>query len=199
MRIYGLTGGIGSGKSAVAERLRARGIPVVDADEVAHVLTRPGGRALPAVTAAFGPPVARPDGTIDRAALARLAFSDPAARRTLEALLHPLIDEDVRAWTAARAAEGHAVCVYAAPLLFEVSLDRRLDGVIVVLADEELRVRRVVARDGSSPDAVRARMAAQLGDDERLRRAQYVIRNDGTLEELARQVDAIVDRWQAAP
>ena len=193
-RLFGLTGGIGSGKSVVADMLRAHGIPVFDADEAGRSLTKPGGAGVAAVAAAFGPPVARPDGTLDRTELARRVFSDRAARATLEAILHPLIDGAACEWLAERAAEHHAVCVYVAPLLFEADRDREMEAVVAVLAEENVRVRRVVERDKTSIEAVRARMAAQTGDGERAVRADFALVNNGTLDELRRQVDDFVKR-----
>ena len=193
-RLIGLTGGIGSGKSVVAGVLRERRIPVFDADEAGRELTLPGGPAAARVAAAFGPAVVREDGSIDRPTLARLVFSDPDARRRLERILHPMVDAEAENWLDARAAEGHAACFLAAPLLFEAGLDAGLETVVVVSADEETRVRRTVARDGTTPEAVRARIAAQLGDTERFVRADHVLDNDGTLDELRAQVDELLGR-----
>jgi len=193
-RLFGLTGGIGSGKSVVADMIRAHGIPVFDADEAGRELTKPGGAGVAAVAAAFGPPVARPDGTLDRPELVRRVFSDRAARATLEAILHPLIDRAAGDWLAARSAEQHAVCIYAAPLLFEADRDREMEAVVAVLAEEDVRVRRVMERDKTSAEAVRARMAAQTCDGERVVRADFAFVNNGTLEELRIQVDDFVKR-----
>lgn len=191
VRLVGLTGGIGSGKSAVAALLRARGVPVFDADRAAREVTAPGTPGLAAVVTTFGAEVRQADGTLDRAGLARRVFADPAARERLERLLHPLVDAAGAAWLSERAAEGHALCVYEAALIFETGRDGWLDGVVAVVADVETRVRRVVERDGSSPAAVRARMAAQVDDEERRRRARWVVVNDGSLAELERRVEAL--------
>jgi len=193
-RLLGLTGGIGSGKSAVADMLRARGVPVFDADEAARALTLPGGKGVAAVAAVFGPTVKLADGSIDRPALARLVFADPAARRRLEGILHPLVDAEARTWVEARAAEGHALCFLAAPLLFEAGRDAQVEAVVAVVAEEETRVRRVVERDRTTPEAVRARIAAQIGDAARVVRADFVLRNDGSLDELRVQVDELLAR-----
>ncbi|NMC68478.1 MAG: dephospho-CoA kinase [Myxococcales bacterium] len=199
MRLVGLTGGIGSGKSTVASLLRARGIPVFDADRAARDVTAPGTPGLDAVVAAFGPGVLLPDRTLDRAGLARIVFSDPAARRRLEQLLHPRVDAAAAEWLAARAAEGSALCVYEAALILETGRDAWLDGVIAVVADVETRVRRVVERDGGPPEPVRARIAAQIDDDERRRRARWVVVNDGTLADLERQVEALLEELSPVP
>lgn len=197
VRLVGLTGGIGSGKSAVAALLRARGIPVFDADRAARDAVLPGTPGLAAVVAAFGPDVLLPDGTLDRAGMARRVFADPTARERLERLLHPLVDAAASAWLADRGAEGHVLCVYEAALVFETDRDGWLDGTIAVLADVETRVRRVVERDGTSPDAVRARLAAQVEDAERRRRARWVVVNEGSLEELERRVEKLVAQLRA--
>ncbi|MBN1770032.1 MAG: dephospho-CoA kinase [Deltaproteobacteria bacterium] len=199
MRLVGLTGGIGSGKSAVAALLRARGIPVFDADQAAREATAPGSPGLAAVVAEFGPDTLLPDGTLDRAAMARRVFADPTARGRLERLLHPRVDAAAAEWLAARAAEGHALCVYEAALVFETGREAWLDGVVAVLADIETRVRRVVARDGVAAEAVRARVAVQLDDAERRRRARWVVVNDGTLAELERRVEVLAGELSFAP
>lgn len=199
VRLVGLTGGIGSGKSTVAALLRARGLPVFDADRAARDLTAPGTPGLAAVVAAFGPDLLLPDGTLDRPALARLVFADPAARNRLERILHPRVDAAAADWLAARAAEKSTLCIYEAALIFETGRDAWLDGVIAVVADTETRVRRVVERDGTPPEQVRARIAAQFDDDARRRRARWVVVNDGTLAELEQRVDALLAELSSLP
>lgn len=199
VRLVGLTGGIGSGKSAVAALLRARGIPVFDADAAAREAVAPGSAGLAAVVAAFGPGVLLPDGTLDRAGLARTVFADPAARARLEGLLHPRVDAAAAEWLAARAAEGRTLLVYEAALIFETGRDAWLDGVIAVVSDVETRVRRVAERDGVSPDLVRARSAAQIDDAERRRRARWVVANDGSRAELERQVEMLAEELSRLP
>lgn len=168
--------------------LQAHGFPVFDADEAARKATLPGTPGLDAIVAAFGPDLLLPDGSLDRASLARRIFSDPAARTLVERIVHPLVDAAAAEWLAGRAAEGHTVCIYEAPLIFETGRHAWLDGVVAVLADVETRIRRVVERDGVTPEAVRARLAAQIDDAERRRLARWVIVNDGSLADLARQV-----------
>lgn len=184
--IVGLTGGIGCGKTAVAEEFAARGITVVDTDAIAHELTGPGGEAMPALAAAFGAGIARPDGGLDRAAMRRLAFADPAARARLEAILHPLIRQ--AAEDRCRAAPS-PYAILAVPLLVEAGdYRKRCDRVLVVDCDEQLQVERVMLRNGLSADEVRAIMAAQAGRAERLAAADDVVRNDGGLAELGPRV-----------
>jgi dephospho-CoA kinase len=193
--VVGLTGGIGSGKSAVADLFAALGVPVVDADAVAHDLSRPGRPGHEAVLAAFGPGVLAPDGTLDRAALRREVFADPAARARLEAVLHPLIRSEARRSIATWAAPWGLVVV---PLLFERGGFGGVVGrTIVVDCPEDEQLRRVVARSGLTEAEVRAIMATQLPRAERLARADDVIDNGGPRSALAAQVAALDARYRA--
>jgi dephospho-CoA kinase len=193
--VVGLTGGIGSGKSAVADLFAALGVPVVDADAVAHDLSRPGRPGHEAVLAAFGPGVLAPDGTLDRAALRREVFADPAARARLEAVLHPLIRSEARKAIATWATPWGLVVV---PLLFERGgFDGVVGRTIVVDCPEDEQLRRVVARSGLTEAEVRAIMATQLPRAERLARADDVIDNGGPRAALAAQVAALDARYRA--
>jgi len=184
--IVGLTGGIGSGKSTVADCFAAHGIRVVDTDAIAHELTGPGGAAMPALMVAFGSGILRPDGGLDRPAMRRLAFADPAARGRLEGILHPLIREV----SAARClAADSAYVILAVPLLVESGTYReRCDRVLVVDCDEAVQVARVMARSGLPEAEVRAIMAAQASRAERLAAADDVLRNDGGMGDLENRV-----------
>ncbi len=202
--VYGLTGGIGSGKSVVARMIAERGIPVFDADECSRQATRPGGEAYAAVVAAFGGSQGEPD----RAALARRVFADPEDRRRLEAIVHPIVERALLRWIDAQGAGAEQrpcamrtarstrrmapLCFYVAPLLFEAGHDRLVDGVVVIACDEETRVRRVVERDGAEPADVRARIRAQMTDGERVARATHVLSNDATIDDLSRRVDSLL-------
>ena len=191
-----LTGGIGSGKSAVAERLAALGAFVVDADRIAREVVEPGTPGLAAVVAEFGPGVLTPDGALDRAGVAAIVFANPARRAALEAIVHPLVARRSAELLAA-APEG-AVVVYDVPLLAEsagTGRDRRgeFDEVVVVEAPLETRVARLVARGLTEADA-RARIVAQASDEQRRAIADHVVVNDGDLAAL----DAAVDRLWAA-
>jgi dephospho-CoA kinase len=193
--VVGLTGGIGSGKSAVADLFAARGVPVVDADAIAHALSRPGQPGHAAVVAAFGPDALAPDGTLDRAALRRAVFADPAARTRLENALHPLIRAEARRLIAAWTAPWGLVVV---PLLLERGgLGDVVRRVIVVDCPEDEQVRRVVLRSGLPAPEVRAIIAAQLPRAERLARADDVIDNAGPPAALAPQVAALHVRYDA--
>jgi dephospho-CoA kinase len=208
--MVGLTGGIGSGKSAVAARLAEHGAIVIDADTLAREAVAQGTEGLAEVVAAFGPGVLAADGGLDRPALGRLVFGDDVARRRLEGIIHPR----VRARTAelAEAAPPDAVVVNDVPLLVEAGLgsarsERQrapqsrpesghaggFDLVVVVLAAEQTRVRRLVSGRGMSEQEARSRIAAQATDEQRRAVADVVLTNDGSLDELHRQVDEL---WQ---
>jgi len=182
----GLTGGIGSGKSTVSALLAARGAVLVDADQIAREVVAPGTPGLTAVVEAFGPDVLASDGTLDRPALAAVVFADQAARRRLDAIVHPLVR--ARTVELAAAAPADAVLVNDVPLLVETGQAGSYDLVLVVEADEETRVERLVRRGLTEEDA-RARIAAQASDEERRAVADVVLDNSGTPEELAAQVD----------
>lgn len=187
--VVGLTGGIGSGKSEVARLFGARGAGVVDTDALAHELTAPGGAAVEPIRGALGPRAIGADGALDRAAVRRLVFSDPAARGKLEAILHPMIRERGDALLA-QAANPYVVLVV--PLLVESGVDRRrVQRVLVVDSPEAEQVARVVSRSGLAPDEVRAIMAAQASRAERLSQADDIIDNSGPLERLEPQVDRL--------
>ena len=184
MRLWGLTGGIGAGKSEVARTWRALGMPVVDADQVSRDQMRPGGSAMTAVVAWFGPGILAADGSVDRSALAAIVFADPAKRQRLEALTHGEVLREVGYRLSVLAQAGCRVAVVEAALILEAGLLEGLDGLVAVIAPEGDRVRRVVARDGMDEPAVRARMAAQVTDDQRRAAATVVLDNDGSLDAL---------------
>lgn len=188
LRLIGLTGGIGTGKSTVGRFLTARGFPVIDADDLARAAVEPGTPGLAEVAAAW-PDVIAGDGRLDRARLAERVFADPAARARLEAILHPRIVALSNDRVAALAAAGHRAAFYEASLLVETGRHRELDGLLVVDAPEDARIARVAARDHATVEAVRARMAAQLPMPEKRRVATAVIDNDGDLAALERRVD----------
>ena len=192
MRVVGLTGGIASGKSTFAAALRARGVPVVDADALARAAVAPGSPALAELARAFGPGVLGPDGALDRKRMAALVFSDPEARRRLEAITHPAVRLAMAEETRRLADAGHALAFYDTPLLYEVGLDRVLDSVVVVWAPPPVRRARIVARDGISPADADARIAAQLPIDEKAARADFVVENVGAPGELDSKADRLL-------
>lgn len=194
--IVGLTGGIGSGKSTVAELFAQHGVALVDTDAIAHELTAPDGAAMPAIVAAFGPAIAGKDGALDRAAMRRQVFADPAARRRLEAILHPLI----RTLSAERCrAAPTPYALLAVPLLVESGNFReRCDRVLVVDCPEAVQIERVVRRSRLSPDDARAILATQASRSDRLAAADDVIVNDAGPEALIPRVDALHAQYLAA-
>jgi dephospho-CoA kinase len=192
----GLTGGIGSGKSTVAELFAARGASVIDTDLIAHQLTASGGAAMPDLLAAFGPSCVGADGALDRAAMRALVFSDPDAKKRLEAILHPAIR--AASIAAARIATGSYV-MYVVPLLFESGAWReRVTRIVAVDCTEALQVARVMARSHLSEEQVRAIMATQVSRQARLDGADDVIVNDGEAALLAPQVDRLHAEYLAA-
>lgn len=184
--VVGLTGGIGSGKSTVAELFAVHGVEVVDTDAIAHRLTAPQGAAMPALRSAFGDGVVRGDGGLDRTAVRRLVFADPSLRTRLEGILHPLIRQLA---TAECAQAGSPYVLLVVPLLVESGNYRERCGrVLVVDCDETTQVARVMARNGLGEAEVRAIMASQAGRAERLAVADDVIRNDGGMDALTDEV-----------
>ena len=191
MRTVGLTGGIGSGKSAVSRLLRTYGAVVVDADLVAREVVDVGTPGLAAVVDAFGAEVLQADGSLDRAALGRRVFSDPAELARLNAITHPLIAERTGALFRQAAGAGAPVLVHDIALLVENGLSRDYDAVVVVAAQPATQLDRLVQQRGMSEDEARARIAAQLPLEDKLAVATHVIRNDGPVEELAPQVERL--------
>lgn len=196
MLTVGLTGGIGSGKTAVSSRLAALGATVVDTDVISHRLTARGGAAIPALRAAFGERAIAPDGGLDRAAMRALAFSDGAARGRLESILHPAIRAEADRELAA-AAGPYALIVV--PLLFETrGYVDRVDRILVVDCPEALQVERAARRSTLAPDEVRAVMRTQWPRWRRLQSADDVVWNGGTPDALEPQCDALHARYAAS-
>jgi dephospho-CoA kinase len=191
LRLIGLTGGIGSGKSTVARLIAARGIPVIDADQLARDATAPGSFALRQIAATW-PDVIGSDGRLNRRRLGTTVFADPQARARLEAILHPLIVALSKVRTAELEGQGHVLAFYEASLLVETGRYRDLDGLVVVDAPEATRVERVMTRDNIGTAEVRARIATQLPMADKRSVATVVIENDGDLETLGTKVDALL-------
>lgn len=186
--ILGLTGGIGSGKSAVAQRFIDLGIHLVDADHAARWVVEPGRPALAKIVERFGPQVLQADGSLDRTALRQLVFQDEAQRRWLEGLLHPLIFQEIAQYLA-RAESPYAVLV--SPLLVESGQHRITQRVLVIDAPEQLQLQRSMARDNSSEEQIRAILKAQTSREERLRHAHDVLTNDQDLTWLKGEVERL--------
>jgi dephospho-CoA kinase len=190
----GLTGGIGSGKSTVAELLARRGVPVIDTDLIAREVVKPGEAALAEITREFGDAILDSRGGLDRAQLRRRVFDDAAARARLEAILHPRI----RAAVLERLRTLHApYCLIVVPLLVETGFGELIDRILVVDIDEARQLERASARDGASTEAIRRIVSTQATREDRLARADDVLINNGTLEELEHQVDHLHARYQA--
>ena len=188
--VVGLTGGIGSGKSTVAELFAELGASIVDTDVIVHQLTAAHGAAMPAIEAAFGAQVRLADGALDRVAMRQRVFSDPAARNRLEGILHPLIREQSELRCHASPAPAYVLLVV--PLLVESGIYReRVHRVLLVDCDESVQVARVVARSGLSTAQVRAIMATQATRSERLAAADDVVDNNARPEALRAQVQAL--------
>lgn len=189
-RVVALTGGIGSGKSTVGRMLASRGLVVVDADQIARDVVAPGSPGHDQVVAAFGPEVVGP-GSLDRTKLASQVFADPEALTRLEAIVHPLVEQESQRQF--RAAPPDSLVFYEVPLLAETDRRADFDSVVVVDAPDEVRLTRLVAR-GMAPSDARNRMAAQATRAERLSIADQVINNSGSELELAAEVEQLLDR-----
>jgi dephospho-CoA kinase len=193
--VVGLTGGIGSGKSAAADEFARLGAAVVDTDLIAHRLTGPGGAALPAIQRLFGEGFVLPSGAMDRKRMRERVFADAAARKSLESVLHPMIREESERQIAAAAG---TYVVHVVPLLVESGdFRRRVDRVLVVDCPEATQIARVRARSGLSGDEALAIVQSQASRAERLAAADDVIDNGGTLEDLRRQVAALHAKYAA--
>ena len=190
MKLIGLTGGVGTGKSTVAEMLRELGATVIDADEATHAVYAPGTAGFDAVVAEFGPDFVR-DGAIDRQKLGALVFNDEDARRRLNAIVHPLVREWMAARTAEAAERGDEIVVQDVPLLFESGLEVLFSSVLLVYAPEDVQLDRLVRGRGVPVNRARAMIAAQMPIDDKRRRAHHIVDNSGTIEQTRRQVEEI--------
>lgn len=185
----GLTGGIGSGKSEVARLLAGHGAIVIDADKIAREVVEPGTPGLERVVAEFGPEVLREDGTLNRERLGSIVFADKERLAALNAIVHPLVGERVASLQ--RAAPQDAIVVYDVPLLAENNLAPMYDVVVVVDAADEIRLDRLTRLRGMAEADAKARIAAQASREDRLKIADIVVVNEGTLEELRARADEV--------
>jgi dephospho-CoA kinase len=198
VRRVALTGGIATGKSHVRAQFERLGVPTIDADRLARDVVLPGTPGHAAVVQRFGREVLDPRGTLDRRRLGAIVFTDPSARRDLEAIVHPAVQQATDDWFAALDAGVHPFAIADIPLLFEVGRERAFDTSIVVACDPETQVKRVIARDGLTEGEARQRLAAQMPIDEKVRRADFVVWTDGTTEETNTQVRHAYDRLRTS-
>lgn len=189
----GLTGGIASGKSLVADYFRELGVPVIDTDIVARELVMPGQPALPEIRRRFGDVVIASDGSLDRAMLRRIVFADDGKRRELEAILHPLIREETMRQSDVAGGQYQIIVV---PLLAESPMRHSMDRILVVDVPESVQLERLLARDTESTEQARRMIAAQASRSERLAIADDVIRNDGSFDDTREQTSELHRRYQ---
>ncbi|HWL89531.1 MAG TPA: dephospho-CoA kinase [Polyangiaceae bacterium] len=190
--LFGLTGGLASGKSAVAARLRARGLPVIDADELAREVVARDTEGLHAIVEAFGPEVLTPEGSLDRPKVAKMVFADRAKRATLNGIVHPRIGALTAQRARALGERGEPLAAYEAALLVENGLADAFRPLVVVAASPALQRARAMSRDGESEEQVRLRLEAQMPLEAKIAVADFVLHNTGTLEALQRDTDQVL-------
>ncbi|KZT44006.1 CoaE-domain-containing protein [Sistotremastrum suecicum HHB10207 ss-3] len=194
MLVIGLTGGIATGKSTVSAQFAKQGIPLIDADVLARQVVEPGTRAYKQIVAHFGPDILREDGYLDRPKLGQVVFSDEQKRKKLNSIVHPAVSramvwQVLKYWLA-----GHKLCLLDIPLLVEVGLYKWVGKVIVVYCSKEIQLQRLMARDKSTAEAASARLAAQLPIVDKLKLADQVIDNSGTVSDLQKQVSSSIQK-----
>ena len=188
-----LTGGIATGKSYVLEQFRRRGVPCLDADELVHGVTAAGTEATSAIATRFGPEILTPDGAVDRAELGPIVFADPAARRELEAIVHPAVYRAIAAGLRGFALTGdYRFAIVDIPLLYETGAEKDFDRVIVTACAPETQMRRLLKR-GMTEEAARQRLAAQWPPEQKTSRAHFVIETDGSFAQTDQQVERLLE------
>jgi dephospho-CoA kinase len=192
IRKVGLTGGIGTGKSYCLARFARKGVPTIDADMLARTVVARGEPAWIAVRERFGDGVLHNNGELDRERLGALVFGDPAARRALEAIIHPAVYTSIRAWYESLPDRPPHFAVADIPLLFETGHEAEFDRIVATWCPEAMQIERLEARNGLSEEEARQRLAAQMPADEKRRRAHHVIRTDGSFAETDRQIDELI-------
>ena len=197
MKLVGLTGGIASGKSAVAAILRRLGAAIINADELSREVVRPEQGAWEEIIKTFGPDILQEDKTLDRRKLRKIVFDNPEARKKLEAIIHPRVRALAERIISELAAAGSSVIVYEVPLLFEAQIHLWLRPVILVACDLETQKKRLLERDHLTELEAQQHLDAQMSLEEKRKLADYVIENDGTLEELEQGVRAVLQKIQA--
>jgi len=198
IRLVGLTGGIATGKSTAARFFAEQGAIVVDGDSLARRVVEPGSPGLEEILSAFGDEVLRGNGSLDRGALAAIVFGDERARKRLNAIVHPRIAAEAeREVRSARARDPEAIVVYDVPLLFETGMEQQFDRIVVVYVPRVEQFRRLTARDGLSAAEAETRLRSQWDIEEKARRADEVLDNRGSVEDLRKQVVDLFQRWNA--
>lgn len=195
-RVYkriGLTGGIGAGKSTAAKRFRELGVLVLDADEISRASLKKGGACYKDVIESFGSDILALDGEIDRKKLASIVFGDEEKRRQLNAIVHPYVIETMFNRAEEALSKSGGIVVFEVPLLFESGIHEKMDRNILVACGEEQRVKRILARDNNTRQAALARIRAQMPEEEKRLLANYILENDGTIEQLNAQIDALLE------
>ena len=194
MKRIALTGGIATGKSVVRAEFERLGVPTVDADVVAREAVAPGTPALAAILARFGSEIIDEHHALDRRRLGAIVFADEASRRDLERIVHPAVQAAINTWLVTTEREGHRLAIAVIPLLYETGRERDFDLVITTACRAEEQLRRVMARDGLTEVQARQRIAAQLSTEEKVRRTNFAVWTDGTIEETKRQVLETLER-----
>ena len=195
MKIIGLTGGIGSGKSTVTDYLIARGFPVLDADKIAREIVLPGSEMLIQLVSVFGKAILMQDGSLDRKKLGAIVFSDAKKKKTLDGLMHTRILELIHDWILQYREESvHKVIFIDAPLLFETGLDKSASEIWVIDVDEETRIKRIMERDGLKREDIAMRISNQMTRDEKNKRADVILDNTGNQEALYQQIEQLLQK-----
>lgn len=195
MKLIGLTGGIGAGKSTVSDYLKKKGYPVLDADIVAREIVEPGTETLSELSRSFGEGILNSDGSLNRRSLARIVFSDPEKKKIMDQIMHGKVIETLL--QRAKSMTEEPLVFIDVPLLFETGMDRHVDQVWLVDADEEERIRRVMERDGSSREDVLNRIRFQADRDEKIERSHVILENCGVKETLYEQIDETLNKlWE---
>ena len=192
MLIIGLTGGIGTGKSTVTKRFIGLGVPVIDADEIAHDLVKPRQPALQEIVREFGMEFLTPEGGLNRSLLRKAVFNDPKRRKALESILHPLVRKEMLRRAGLISAP---YCIFCIPLLTETHQADMVDRVLVIDSPEKLQYERITKRDGLPQTEIKAILAAQARREDRLALADDVIINEGSLDDIYRQVDGLHEKY----
>lgn len=195
MKVIGLTGGIASGKSTVSKYLHQKGAVILDADAIAHELTEPGGSLYNAYLAHFGSSVLLPDGHINRSAVGKCVFETPNEKQWLDSVSHPLIRQEIERQLLAKKKEQPPLIVLDVPLLFETGWDKMAEENCLVCVDETVQLERLIRRDGYSKEEAAARIRTQMPLREKMKRADHLIDNNGSLSSTLRQVDILWKEW----